>query len=99
MKGRSMNLKPLEDRIVVKQDEAPKESPGGIIIPDPVKEKPQQGTVMAIGEGKVADNGQRIEMSVKACDTILYGKYSGTEIEVDGEEYIIMRESDVLAIL
>jgi len=94
-----MKLQPLEDRIVVKEDDATKETPAGIIIPDPVQERPQKGTVMAVGPGRMADTGNRIEMSVKACDAILYGKYSGSEIEVNGEKYIIMRESDVLAIL
>jgi len=92
-------LKPLSDRIVVKQVEAPKETPGGIIVPESAQEKPQEGTVIAVGDGRISDSGELIPMSVKACDTIIYGKYSGTEIEVNGENYIIMRESDVLAIV
>ncbi len=94
-----MTLKPLADRIVVKENEAPKETPAGIIIPDPVQEKPQEGVVMAVGPGRYADNGEIIPMTVKACDPIIYGKYSGSEIEVNGEKYIIMRETDVLAVL
>ena len=92
-------LKPLADRLVVKQIEAPTETPGGIIIPDPVKEKPQEGTVVAVGPGRFADNGERIPMTVKACDAIIYAKYTGSEVEVNGEVYIVMRESDVLAIV
>ena len=94
-----MILKPLEDRIVVKEDKAPEMTPGGIHLAPDAQERPQKGTVMAVGPGRMADTGNRIEMSVKACDAILYGKYSGSEIEVNGEKYIIMRESDVLAIL
>ena len=92
-------ITPLADRIVVKQDDAEEASPGGIIIPDNAKEKPQKGFVIAVGAGRIADTGERIPMSVKACDAILYGKYSGDDIEVAGEDYIIMRESDVLAIV
>lgn len=94
-----MQLKPLADRIVVKENEATKETPGGIIIPEAAEERPQEGTVVAVGPGRVADNGERVPMETKACDAIIYGKYSGSEIEVNGEKYIIMRESDVLAIL
>ncbi len=94
-----MNLKPLQDRVVVKPAEAEEVSKGGIILPDTAKEKPQQGEIVAVGPGKVADNGELIKPQVKKGDKILYGKYSGTEITVDGEEYLIVRESDIFAIL
>jgi chaperonin GroES len=94
-----MKVKPLEDRIIVKALDAEEKTAGGIIIPDNAKEKPQRGEVMAIGPGKISDKGAKIEMSLKKGDKILYGKYSGTEVKIDGEEYIIMRESDVLASL
>ena len=94
-----MNLKPLQDRVVVKAAEAEEVSKGGIILPDTAKEKPQQGEVMAVGPGKIADSGELIKPQVKKGDKVLYGKYSGTEITVDGEEYLIVRESDIFAIL
>jgi len=94
-----MNLKPLQDRVVVKAAEAEEVSKGGIILPDTAKEKPQQGEVVAVGPGKVADSGELIKPQVKKGDKILYGKYSGTEITVDGEDYLIVRESDIFAIL
>lgn len=94
-----MNLKPLQDRVVVKPAEAEEVSKGGIILPDTAKEKPQQGEVMAVGPGKVADNGQLIKPQVKKGDKVLYGKYSGTEITVDDVDYLIVRESDIFAIL
>jgi chaperonin GroES len=94
-----MNVKPLEDRILIKPMEANTKTAGGIIIPDAAKEKPQKGEVIAIGPGKTADNGLKIGMSLKKGDTVLYGKYSGTEIAVDGQDYLIIRESDVLAIV
>jgi chaperonin GroES len=93
-----MKIKPLEDRIIVKALEAEQKTAGGIIIPDNAKEKPQKGEVVAVGPGKVSDKGAKIEMSLKKGDKILYGKYSGTEVKVDGDDYLIMRESDVLAI-
>jgi len=93
-----MKIKPLEDRIIVKTLEAEEKTAGGIIIPDNAKEKPQRGEVIAVGPGKFSDEGKRIEMSLKAGDKILYGKYSGTEVKVDGKDYLIMRESDVLAV-
>ena len=93
-----MKIKPLEDRIIVKTLEAEAKTAGGIIIPDNAKEKPQKGEVIAVGPGKFSDEGKRIEMSLKAGDKILYGKYSGTEVKVDGKDYLIMRESDVLAV-
>ena len=94
-----MNVKPLSDRIVVKPLEAEEKTKGGIIIPDNAKEKPQKGEVIAVGPGKVADSGQKIPMELKKGDKVLYGKYSGTEVTVDGQEYLIVRESDVLAVL
>lgn len=94
-----MNLKPLQDRVVVKPAEAEEISKGGIILPDTAQEKPQQGEVMAVGPGKVADSGELIKPQVKKGDKILYGKYSGTEITIDGEDYLIVRESDIFAIL
>lgn len=92
-----MNIKPLADRVIVKALEAEEKTSGGIIIPDNAKEKPQKGEIIAVGEGKIADSGQKIEMSLKAGDTVLYGKYSGTEVNIEGDDYLIMRESDVLA--
>jgi chaperonin GroES len=94
-----MNVKPLEDRILLKPMEAEQKTAGGIIIPDNAKEKPQKGEVVAVGPGKTSDKGQKIEMALKKGDKVLYGKYSGTEISIDGQEYLILRESDVLAIL
>lgn len=94
-----MNLKPLQDRVVVKAAEAEEISKGGIILPDTAQEKPQQGEVMAVGPGKIADSGELIKPQVKKGDKILYGKYSGTEITVDDEEYLIVRESDIFAII
>ena len=94
-----INLKPLADRIVVKPAEAEEKTAGGIILPDTVKEKPVEGTVVATGPGKVADDGTVIKMEVKVGDKVLYGKYSGTEVTIKGDEYLIMRESDVFGIL
>jgi len=95
----SMNVKPMEDRILLKPMEAEQKTAGGIIIPDNAKEKPQKGEVVAVGPGKTNDKGQKIEMTLKKGDKILYGKYSGTEITIEGQEYLIVRESDVLAII
>jgi chaperonin GroES len=94
-----MNVRPLHDRIIVQRIEEGEQKVGGIIIPDTAKEKPQQGKVIAAGAGKAKDDGKRIPMDVKAGDTILFGKYSGQEIKLDGEEYLIMREDEVLAVL
>ena len=94
-----MNIRPLYDRIVVKRLEAKEEVQGGIIIPDTAKEKPQEGEVVAAGQGKRLDNGKVVALDVKAGDRILFGKYSGNEIKIDGEEYVIMREDEVLGIL
>ncbi len=94
-----MNIKPLEDRVILKPTEAEEKTSGGIIIPDNAKEKPQKGEVVAVGPGKVSDKGEKIAMTLKKGDTVLYGKYSGTEVSVDGSDYLILRESDVLAVL
>jgi len=94
-----MNVKPMEDRVILKSMEAQEKTAGGIFIPDNAKEKPQKGEVAAVGPGKVNDKGQRIELTLKVGDKVLYGKYSGTEVTIDGEEYLIVRESDVLAVI
>jgi len=94
-----MNVKPLADRVIVRAAEAEEMTKGGIILPDTAKEKPQQGEVVAVGPGKVSDSGSLVDMTLKAGDKVLYGKYSGTEISVDGEDVLIMRESDILAVL
>jgi chaperonin GroES len=94
-----MNVRPLHDRIIVQRIEEGEQKIGGIIIPDSAKEKPQQGKVIAAGGGKVKDDGKRTPLDVKAGDLILFGKYSGQEIKLDGEEYLIMREDEVLAVL
>ena len=94
-----MKVRPLHDRIIVKRIEEGEQKIGGIIVPDTAKEKPQQGKVIAAGSGKTKDDGKRIPLDVKAGDTILFGKYSGQEIKLDGEEYLIMREDEVLAVL
>jgi chaperonin GroES len=94
-----MNVRPLHDRIVVRRIEEGEQKVGGIIIPDTAKEKPQQGTVIAVGNGKSKDDGTRVALDVKAGDTILFGKYSGQEIKIDGDEYLIMREDEVLAVI
>jgi len=93
-----MNVRPLHDRIIVRLEEG-EQKIGGIIIPDSAKEKPQQGKVIAAGQGKTKDDGKRVPLDVKAGDVILFGKYSGQEIKLDGEEYLIMREDEVLAVL
>ena len=94
-----VKVKPLADRVVVKATEEAEQMRGGLYIPDTAKEKPQQGEVIAVGPGKVSDDGTRIEPEVKVGDKVLYGKYSGTEVTIDGEQYLILRESDVLAIV
>lgn len=94
-----IKLKPLGDRVVVKPAAAEEKTAGGIILPDTVKEKPVEGNVIAVGPGKVADDGKAIKMEVKVGDRVLYGKYSGTEVTINGEEYLIMRESDIFGIL
>ena len=94
-----MNVRPLHDRIIVQRLDEGEQKVGGIIIPDSAKEKPQQGKVIAVGAGKTNDEGKRMPLDVKAGDTILFGKYSGQEIKLDGEEYLIMREDEVLAVI
>jgi chaperonin GroES len=94
-----MKIKPLQDRILVKRIEEEEKTKGGIIIPDSAKEKPQEGKVVAVGDGKLLDNGTKVPLTVKPGDKILFGKYSGTEIKIDGEEHLILREEDVLAIV
>ena len=94
-----MKLRPLQDRILVQRVEEETSTKGGIIIPDTAKEKPAEGKVVAVGNGKVGDDGKRIALEVKKGDRILFGKYSGTEVKVSGEEYLIMREEDVLGII
>ena len=94
-----MKLRPLSDRVVVKTMEPEEKKSGGIIIPDTAKEKPQQGKIVAVGPGKISESGQKIAMEVKEGDVVLYGKYSGTEVTIDDEELLIMRESDILAVL
>jgi len=95
----ALKLKPLEDRVVVEPKKAEDKTASGIILPDTAQEKPQEATVMAIGPGKASDSGNIVKMTVNVGDTVLYGKYSGTDVTVDGKEYLIMRESDILAIL
>ena len=95
----SVNIKPMADRVVVEPLEETEEMRGGLYIPDTAKEKPQQGTVVAVGPGRRSDQGELIEVELKAGDRILYGKYSGTDIKIDGEEYMILREDEVLAVI
>ena len=94
-----MKLKPLQDRILVQRVEEEAKTKGGIIIPDTAKEKPAEGQVIAVGNGKAGDDGKRIPLEIKAGDRVLFGKYSGTEVKIEGEEYLIMREDDVLGII
>ncbi len=94
-----MNIQPLQDRVLVKPLEQAEVKKGGIIIPDTAKEKPQEGQIMAAGPGRLSDEGKVLAMSVKVGDKVLYGKYSGSEVSVDGSEFLIMRESDILAVL
>jgi chaperonin GroES len=94
-----MKFRPLHDRIIVKRLDEGEVVKGGIIIPDTAKEKPQQGVVIAVGNGKILDNGQKVPLDVKAGDTILFGKYSGNEIKIDDEEFLILREEEVLGVI
>ena len=94
-----INLKPLADRVIVKPSEAEETTKGGIILPDTAKEKPIEGSVVAVGQGKVSEDGKVTALVVKVGDKVLYGKYSGTEVSIDGEEYLIMRESDIFGII
>jgi len=94
-----MKLRPLDDRIVIKQSDAEEKTTGGIILPDTAKEKPQIGKIIAVGPGKMLDNGKRSKMSVKKNDKVIYAKYIGSEVEIDGEKFVVLRESDVLGIV
>jgi chaperonin GroES len=94
-----MKLKPLDDRIVIKQSEAQEKTTGGIILPDTAKEKPQIGKIVAVGPGKLLDDGNRAKMSLKKKDEVIYAKYIGSDVEIDGDNYVILRESDVLGIV
>ena len=94
-----MNVRPLHDRLLVRRIEEKETVKGGIIIPDTAKEKPQEGQVLAVGNGKILENGTKLPLDVKVGDKILFGKYSGTDIKIDGQEYLILREDEVLAIL
>jgi chaperonin GroES len=94
-----MKLKPLQDRILVQRVEEETTTKGGIIIPDTAKEKPAEGKVIAVGNGKMGDDGKRMALEIKVGDRILFGKYSGTEVKIDGQEYLIMREDDVLGVI
>ena len=94
-----MKLRPLQDRILVQRVEEATKTKGGIIIPDSAKEKPAEGKVVSVGNGKIGDDGKRIPLEVKKGDRILFGKYSGTEVKLDGEDYLIMREDDILGII
>jgi chaperonin GroES len=94
-----MNIKPLADRVVIKPSAAEEKTKGGIILPDTAKEKPVVGEIVAVGPGKVTDDGKKVPPEVKVGDKVLYGKYSGTEVTIEGEQYLIMREADVFAIV
>ncbi len=93
---KQLSLKPLDDRVVVEPLDADEKTPGGILLPDTAKQKPQQGKVVAVGPGKLNDSGTRLAMAVKVGDTVLFGKYSGSDVEVNGKEYKILRESEIL---
>ena len=94
-----MKIRPLQDRVIVQRMDEEETTKGGIIIPDTAKEKPQEGKVIAVGKGKVGDDGKVIPLDVKAGDKILFGKYAGTEVKIEGEEHIIMREDDILGVI
>jgi chaperonin GroES len=93
------SIKPLQDRVIVKRIEEGEQIRGGIIIPDSAKEKPQEGEVIAVGAGKKLDNGERVPLDIKEGDRVLFGKYAGTEIKLDGDEFLIMREDDILGVI
>lgn len=97
--NKKVKFRPMEDRVLVEPSQAEETTAGGIILPDNAREKPQRGTVIASGPGKLLDSGKRGEMSVHVGDEVVYGKYSGTEIEISGEKYVILRENDILAIV
>jgi chaperonin GroES len=94
-----MKIRPLQDRVIIRRIQEEEKTKGGIIIPDTAKEKPQEGKVVAVGKGKLSDDGRVLPLSVKAGDKILFGKYSGTEIKLNGDEYLIMREDDILGVV
>jgi chaperonin GroES len=94
-----MKLRPLHDRVIVKRMEEERMSAGGIVIPDSATEKPSRGSVLAVGNGKILENGDKRALDIKVGDTVLFGKYSGTEVKVDGEELLVMREEDVMAVI
>ncbi len=94
-----MKLVPLDDRVVIKQSEAEEKSTGGIILPDTAKEKPQRGKIVAVGPGKILDNGKRSEMNVKKGDEVIYAKYIGNEVEINSEKYVILHENDILGVI
>jgi chaperonin GroES len=94
-----MKIRPLADKVLIKRVEAESKTKGGIVLPDSAKEKPRRGKVVSVGEGKALENGQRVAFQVKVNDLVLFSSYGGTEIKVDGEEYVIMEESDILAVL
>jgi chaperonin GroES len=94
-----MKLKPLADRVIVRQTEAEEKTKSGIYLPDAAKEKPTKGKVVAVGPGKLDDNGKRTEVAVRVGETVYYGKYAGTDVEIDGEKFVILRESDLLGVL
>ena len=94
-----MKLRPLQDRVIVKQSEAEEKTKSGILLPDTAKEKPTKGKVIAVGPGKSDDKGRRMEIGLRVGDTVYYGKYSGTDVEVDGQKLVILREADVLGVL
>jgi chaperonin GroES len=94
-----MSIRPLHDRVLVRRLEDEKKSPGGIVIPDSAAEKPMQGEIVAVGNGKIQENGEQRPLDVKAGDKVLFGKYSGTEVKVDGEELLVMREDDIMGVI
>lgn len=94
-----MSLRPLHDRVIIKRLEEERTSPGGIVIPDSATEKPIKGEVLAVGNGKILDNGEQRALDVKVGDTVMFGKYSGTEVKVDGDELVVMREDDIMAVV
>ena len=94
-----MNIRPLHDRVIVKRVEEEKTSPGGIVIPDSATEKPVEGEVIAVGNGKLLDNGELRALDLKKGDKVLFGKYSGTEVKVSGEDYLVMREDDIMGVI
>ena len=94
-----MNIKPLGERIVLKVLESEEKTKSGIVLPDTAKEKPQMGKVLAVGSGKILDNGEKLPLEVKVGDQVLFAKYAGTEVKLDGEEYMVLKESDILAII